>query len=251
MDPRLAREYKDHEEKHWWFRVREQIIMRSLCSKLSRSQGLRILDVGSGGGGTSRALAALGQVTCVEPSPELYEALRQTSPSPVVHGSILELPFAEGEFDLVCAFDVVEHVDRDEQAAAELARVCKKGGMVAVTVPAFLSLWSHHDEVNHHFRRYRSGQLQRLFCPPLRLRYSTYFNTLLFAPIWLFRRLSGLFPKHAHSQNSGSDFSALPHPLVSAFFYQLFALELYWLPRHSFPFGVSLLQLYAKSEESL
>lgn len=247
MDPRLAREYKDHEEKHWWFRVREQIIVRSLRSRLPTSQGLRILDVGSGGGGTSRALAALGEVTCVEPSPELYEALRQTSPFPVVHGSILELPFEDGEFDLVCAFDVVEHVDRDEQAAAELARVCKRGGMVAITVPAFQSLWSHHDEVNHHFRRYRSVQLRRLFCPPLQLRYSTYFNTLLFAPIWLFRRLSGLFPKRNQTQSSGSDFSVLPHPLVSAFFYRLFALELHWLPHRSFSFGVSLLQLYSKS----
>ena len=246
MDPRLAREYKDHEEKHWWFRVREQIIVRSLKS-FGSSQGLRILDVGSGGGGTSKALAALGQVTCVEPSPDLYEALRQTSPFPVVHGSILDLPFADGEFDLVCAFDVVEHVDQDGRAAAELSRVCKPGGMVAITVPAFQSLWSHHDEVNHHFRRYRSPQLRRLFCPPLQLRYSTYFNTLLFAPIWIFRRLSNLFPKRAAAESSGSDFSVLPHPLVSAFFYHLFALELWWLPRRSFPFGVSLLQLYSKN----
>lgn len=246
MDPRLAREYKDHEEKHWWFRVREQIIVRSLRSHLNRDRGLRILDVGSGGGGTSKALACLGEVTCVEPSPELYEALRQTSDFPVVHGSILELPFADDEFDLVCAFDVVEHVEQDGRAAAELARVCKSGGMVAITVPAYQSLWSHHDEVNHHFRRYRSNQLRCLFCPPLHLRYSTYFNTLLFAPIWIFRRLSGLFPKKTHSQSSGSDFSVLPHPLVSAFFYHLFALELFWLPRSSFPFGVSLLQLYSK-----
>ncbi|MBN9414744.1 hypothetical protein ABS71_07600 [bacterium SCN 62-11] len=246
MDPRLAREYKDHEEKHWWFRVREQIIVRSLRSRLGRTEGLRILDVGSGGGGTSKALAALGEVTCVEPSPELYEALRQTSAFPVVHGSILDLPFGDDEFDLVCAFDVVEHVDQHEQAAAELARVCKPGGMVAITVPAFQSLWSHHDEINHHFRRYRSRQLTRLFCPPLQLRYSTYFNTLLFAPIWLFRRLSGFFPKRSGQESSGSDFSVLPHPLVSAFFYQLFALELFWLPRHSFAFGVSLLQLYSK-----
>lgn len=246
MDPRLAREYKDHEEKHWWFRVREQIIVRSLRSRLERSQGLRILDVGSGGGGTSKALAALGEVTCVEPSPELYEALRQTSDFPVVHGSILELPFADGEFDLVCAFDVVEHVDQDGRAAAELARVCKTGGMVAITVPAFQSLWSHHDEINHHFRRYRAPQLKQLFCPPLYLSYSTYFNTLLFAPIWLFRRLSSFFPQRARETSSGSDFSVLPHPLVSAFFYQLFSLELFWLPRKSFPFGVSLLQLYSK-----
>lgn len=246
MDPRLAREYKDHEEKHWWFRVREQIIVRSLRSRLERSQGLRILDVGSGGGGTSKALAALGEVTCVEPSPELYEALRQTSDFPVVHGSILELPFADGEFDLVCAFDVVEHVDQDGRAAAELARVCKTGGMVAITVPAFQSLWSHHDEINHHFRRYRAPQLKSLFCPPLYLSYSTYFNTLLFAPIWLFRRLSSFFPQRARENSSGSDFSVLPHPLVSAFFYQLFSLELFWLPRKSFPFGVSLLQLYSK-----
>lgn len=246
MDPRLAREYKDHEEKHWWFRVREQIIVRSLRSRLARSQGLRILDVGSGGGGTSKALAALGEVTCVEPSPELYEALRQTSSFPVVYGSILELPFGDGEFDLVCAFDVVEHVDQDGRAAAELSRVCKVGGMVAITVPAFQSLWSHHDEVNHHFRRYRSAQLERLFCPPMHLRYSTYFNTLLFGPIWLFRKLSGFFPKRGAQESSGSDFSVLPHPLLSAFFYKLFALELLWLPGHSFPFGVSLLQLYSK-----
>ena len=243
MDPRFASKYKELEEKHWWFQVRKQIIVRSLQAKLDTSRPLRILDVGSAGGVTTQALAALGSVTCVEADANLYEALRETSAFPVVHGSILKLPFEEGQFDLVCAFDVVEHVDQDGTAARELSRVCRSGGTVAITVPAFQSLWSHHDDINHHFRRYRSRQLRELFCPPLRLIYSTYFNSVLFPAIWVFRRL---FSGRRNMDNAKSDNEVLPHPIIGWVFYQLFALELWLLPRLSLPFGVSLLQLYSK-----
>jgi hypothetical protein len=128
--------------------------------------------------------------------------------------------------------------------AAELARVCRPGGTVAITVPAFQSLWSQHDEINHHFRRYLSPEVGLLFAGKLRLDYATYFNSLLFFPIWVYRMLSRWLPK---PPGSGSDFQAInPKSLINRLFFALFSLELMCLRFFRFPVGVSLLHLYSK-----
>ena len=81
----------------------------------------------------------------------------------VCNASVASLPFKSSTFDLVCAFDVLEHVQNDNIAVKEIFRVCKKNGHVFVTVPAYEFLWSEHDEVNQHFRRYNKNNLQDLF----------------------------------------------------------------------------------------
>ena len=63
-------------------------------------------------------------------------------------------------FDLITCLDVIEHVADDRVALAELHRVCRPGGFMLVTVPAYQALWSRHDEANHHYRRYSRGSLR-------------------------------------------------------------------------------------------
>jgi SAM-dependent methyltransferase len=72
----------------------------------------------------------------------------------VQQGSILELPFADGRFDLVCALDIVEHVDDDERALAELSRVAAAGATLLVSTPFFMAAWTPFDEFVGHRRRY-------------------------------------------------------------------------------------------------
>jgi ubiquinone/menaquinone biosynthesis C-methylase UbiE len=73
-----------------------------------------------------------------------------------------ELPFKDEEFDLICAFDVIEHVEDDLLGIREMKRVCKNEGLMVLTVPAYMFLWSHHDEVNQHYRRYTLKNLKNL-----------------------------------------------------------------------------------------
>ena len=114
---------------------------------------------------------------------------------PVTEASIIKLPFENNSFDLVCAFDVIEHVNEDTIAVEELWRVCKPGGNVCITVPAFQALWGTHDIVNGHKRRYTKKELQKLVAEKNDgdILYSSYFNFILFIPIFLFRKITSLF----------------------------------------------------------
>lgn len=213
----------------------------------------KILNVGVGTGHTSELLMEFGDVTSIEYDEDCCQFVRENTELQVIQGSILELPFDKNSFDLVCAFDVLEHVGDDKLATSELVRVCKKSCAVLVTVPAFNFLWSHHDVVNHHYRRYSKGMLVKVF-DEYGIQFCSYYNFVLFPPILLIRALNRLVEftsKRKKASQSGSDFSIGPGsgPL-SKFLYRLFVLEKYFLKnRVRFPWGVSLLLLAVKNEE--
>ena len=69
------------------------------------------------------------------------------------------LPFAQGAFDLVCALDVIEHVDDDAGVLAELARVTRAGGSLLISAPLHPALWTAFDEIVGHRRRYEPDRL--------------------------------------------------------------------------------------------
>ncbi len=209
MDRQFYVEYYTLEREHWWFRVRAEIIMdriRELCGGRS---DLKILNVGAATGRTSQMLEQFGQVTSIEYDQICYEFVKEKLGIDIHQGSITEIQFENDQYDLVCAFDVVEHVEDDQKAVEELVRVCKPNGHVVVTVPAFMSLWSHHDVVNHHFKRYKAGEMRELFASTSSKKaYNSYFNFFLFTPIFLFRQLSNLLPKSWTRDGAGSDATA-------------------------------------------
>src|SRR5262245_61971007 len=120
----------------------------------------RLLDLGCGTGGVLPHLAPYGEAIGLDPAPEAAKYCRQRE-VPMVVGSGLELPFADGSFDAVLALDVIEHVADDVALLREARRVLRPGGVLLVTVPALPWLWSSHDDVNHHFRRYTLTTLQQ------------------------------------------------------------------------------------------
>ena len=133
----------------WYFRARKRFIS---CFLAGVRHGSRVLDVGCGNGMVYRVLSDC-EVKGVDPLPE--------SPG-VVRGTAEELPFAEGAFDVVTCFDVLEHVKDHGKAIAEIRRVLKPEGVAYFTVPLYPWLWSKHDEKLGHVRRYRPDELQKL-----------------------------------------------------------------------------------------
>ena len=103
-------------------------------------------------------LARLGEVTGIELSPTSVAVARARNVGEVVEGSVEELPFEDDSFDFAVCLDVIEHLDDDLQTLRELRRVVRPGGRLLVTVPAYPSLWSSHDVVNHHRRRYTRAE---------------------------------------------------------------------------------------------
>lgn len=177
------------EDDHWWFRGRRSVIW-ALIESAALPPGGRILDAGCGTGRNLREFASLGELVGAEPSASALEFCRAKGTTNVIQASAAELPFADREFDAVFAFDVLEHVEDDGAAFAELHRVTRPGGLLVATVPAYQWLWSQHDESHDHKRRYTRRTLvagaSGAGWQPVR---HTYFNSLLLPPIALVRAL--------------------------------------------------------------
>jgi SAM-dependent methyltransferase len=151
-----------------------------------------ILDAGTGTGANLRLLRTLGfaRVTGIDFSAEAIRFCAEKGLGEVQPGDVCALPFADRQFDLVLATDIIEHVEDDLAALREIRRVLRPGGHSLLTVPAFPILWGLQDEVSHHRRRYRLPLLvERLRAAGLTPRRCFYFNYLLFLPILAARRL--------------------------------------------------------------
>ena len=231
------------EETHWWF-VGRRILFRRLLERRTVGRAARILDVGTSTGTNLRLLVDMGygDVTGLDSSAEAIRFCAEKGLPPVRQGSITEIPFEAGRFDLVLATDVVEHVEDDRAAVAEVARVLEPGGIALFTVPAFQSLWGLQDEVSHHKRRYRRRGFLRLVGEAgLEIVDQFYFNYVLFLPIWLARRLLPLAAPGARSETE------LNTPLLNAVLLRVMRFDVATAPLIRPPFGVSYLVLARKA----
>jgi SAM-dependent methyltransferase len=183
------REHFEVEDRHWWYRGRWAVI-EALLSHVRLPPRPRILDAGCGTGGNLRKFGRIGIATGVEPSPEAVGFCRERGLERVHQAGLESLPLEDAGFDLVAATDVVEHVAAEQQALRELRRVAAPGGILLLTVPAYMWLWSEEDVNLHHHRRYTKRRLERAVTEagwePV---FSTYFNSLLLPPIALAKKL--------------------------------------------------------------
>ena len=167
MQQDYYKEYYDLERNQWWFVAREKIISnhvkKLIKDKHLSEKEIKILNVGCGPGRSSQYLSKFGKVTSIEYDKECCEFASEKTGLEIINGSITKLPFSDKSFDLVWTFDVIEHVEDDQLAVSEMKRVIKEDGVIFINVPAFMSLWSHHDVINHHFRRYKIKEIERLF----------------------------------------------------------------------------------------
>lgn len=231
------------EESHWWFVGRRKLFAREL-NRVGVSLDARVLDVGVGTGANLRLLRDLGfnKVTGLDPSDDAIRHCAEKGFNYVQKGDICAMPFADGSFDLVLATDVIEHVDDDAQAVAEITRVLDPAGLALITVPAFQSLWGLQDRQSFHKRRYRLRPLLRLLrSRGLQVRRYYYFNYLMFIPVWLVRRLIDLFAIRLESE------SQINSPLINRMMSAVFAFDLRTAPVMKFPFGVSILAIARRS----
>lgn len=248
MDRNFLDDYFKMEREHWWFRVREDIILDQFKTSVYNGAPLQILNVGAATGRSSEMLEPFGQIQSIEYDEPSYRFCLDLLKMKIDQGSITELPYPDNAFDFVCAFDVVEHVEDHQKAISELFRVCKPGGKIFITVPAFMSLWSNHDVVNHHFRRYRKHQLLNLFSPNGgRLIRTSYFNFFLFIPIFLVRSIQRMFTRKKQEELK-PDNDMIESGFINGVFKAVFSFERTLLRKINFPFGVSLLMLWEKKQ---
>ena len=198
---------------------------------------LRLLEAGCGTGGNLQMLAEFGKLDAFELDEEARAIAVGKLPMDIKNGMLPDnIPYESGKFDVVVAFDVIEHVERDVESLSSLGRQLAPGGRLIMTVPALPWLWSKHDVTHHHYRRYTrkilSDTLVKAGLEPLRI---SYFNTLLFpmiASLRLARKLFGL-AETADDQ--------MPSPQTNRILKSIFGFESNWVGRITVPIGVSLL----------
>ncbi len=230
------------EQTHWWFEGRRRLFGHEL-RRAGVSADARTLDVGTSTGSNLRLLRDIGftRVTGLDLSLEAIRLCESKGFGPVRQGSVCEMPFHDSSFELVLATDIIEHVEDDLLALTEIARVTAPRGRVLITVPAFQSLWGLQDEVSLHKRRYRMRTLIDLVRRVgLRPSECFYFNYLLFAPIWLARRVMRYARIDVRSEGEVNT------PTLNFILKGIFTADVWTAPLLRPPFGVSILVLAEK-----
>lgn len=248
MNPEIYREMTRTEDRHWWFRGRRRIIRHMLC-KAALPPGAVILDAGSGTGGNCALLGEFGTVYAMEMD-EAARVMANQRGGVEVHEGMLPhaIPFAPQCFHMAVMFDVLEHVDKDYDALVALHHRLMPDGKLLLTVPAFPFLWSEHDVVHHHKRRYTLPALIRLVeSAGYRVKFANYINFWLFpliAAVRVLNRVSGNRFIAKHSDENAE--LSIPPSFLNRLLEDIFASEAYLADRLRLPFGVSIMLLAQK-----
>jgi SAM-dependent methyltransferase len=191
MEPDAHHRLDHLQGSSFWFRVRNRLVMDLVRRYFPKAE--RVLEIGCGTGYVLRALQGAlprsrlsGSEIYVDGLP--YAANRVGPEVSLFQMDARDLPYA-AEFDLICAFDVIEHVEEDERVLEEVHRALRPGGGVLLSVPQHPFLWSRADEISFHKRRYRRGELEaKCRKAGLNVIRSTGFVTSLL-PLMLLQRL--------------------------------------------------------------
>jgi len=153
-----------------------------------------------------------------------------------------------GSFDLLTAFDVLEHCGDDLDTLLRWSKLLKPNGQMLITVPAFPSLWGANDELSHHFRRYTRSTLANAFArAQLETLKISYINAFSFLPVWVSRKIKEPIDKIINPNKPAPwDFSLPPVP-ANKFLEFAFACEKNLLPYADLPFGTSLIAVTRRS----
>jgi SAM-dependent methyltransferase len=235
MERVVYQQMAELDERHWWYRARREIIADLIRREAKLPADARILEIGSGTGHNLPMLSGFGHVDALELDDEARALSEKRLGRKVMSSPLPELAgVPHKDYDLIGAFDVIEHIDDDVAAIASIATKLKPGGRFIMTVPAHQWMWTAHDVANHHKRRYSKRGLRQLIdASPLKLERVGYFNSLLF-PLAVAERTA--------SKLRGKDNGdvKLPPKILNSALEAVFAAERHLVGRIPMPPGLSL-----------
>jgi SAM-dependent methyltransferase len=234
--PRRSGSSSLEQPDYWWYRARAGLLRAALGSYLGRPA--KVLDVGSADGPSVAWMQGTHHRFTIDVDP------RGLRPGLGSCASALALPFPDGAFDVVGAFDVLEHCEPESGAITELARVVAPGGRLLMSVPAYQWAWSDHDIRAGHHRRYTKQRLLAAIAQtdltPVRSTYAFCAVFPFFAAERVVRRLRS---------GSGPSADRLPQvsPIMDRMLMGLTRVELPIIRKHDLPFGSSVLVAAVKT----
>lgn len=179
------------EDTSFWFAHRNRVILDAIRRVVPPP--CLFLDIGGGNGFVTRAMVRAGYPSVMlEPSPAGAANARARGLTNVISAAFQPSLFKPGQVDIAGLFDVIEHVEDDVGFLRGVATILRPGGVVAITVPAFQTLYSPDDAAAGHFRRHTRGTVTALLraagFQPLR---TSYFMMATVLPVLLLRTIPG------------------------------------------------------------
>ena len=160
MDSTYAAVYPKLYRQHWWWRVREEILLRRISTLFGgAARPMRILDVGCGAGLFFDALQRFGHVEGIESDPSALQHAGKWRDR--IFLGQLDASFRPSKpYDAILMLDILEHLRNPERLLRDASRLLAPGGRIVITVPAFNWLWTGHDDLNHHVHRYTAAEMR-------------------------------------------------------------------------------------------
>ena len=238
MDRIVYDRMAEHDSTHWWYTARRDVLHDYIARYADLPKDARILEIGCGTGHNLPMLGQFGAVDAIEIDPAAREIASKRLGKPVGDAPLPELTGIErGAYDMIAVLDVVEHIEDDVAALKAMKACLKPGGKILIAVPAHQWMWSAHDIVNHHHRRYTKASLRAAIdAAGLAPKKLGYFNSLLF-PIAAAARVAGRIAGRDDSDDSP------PAKPLNKLFEAIFRLERHLVGRVPMTPGVSILTL--------
>lgn len=230
------------DSSHWWYVARREILAALIERAIRLPKDATILEIGCGTGHNLDMLGRFGRIDAIELDEEARGLASRRLGRPVLDGRLPDIADTiEERYDLVTLLDVLEHIPDDRAALSCIPQLLRPGGRLLLTVPANPWMWSAHDAVHHHHRRYSKRDLSRLLRGAgLRIDLLSYFNSLLFPPVAAVRLIGQL-------RGSTDSDDRMPSSMVNSTLRAIFASERHLVGRLPLPFGVSLVAVVSEA----
>jgi len=240
MEQQTYQTMSELEDYHWWFIARRKIIQR-LIACTGNHANMRLLEVGSGTGGNSTMLKQFGELDSLEKSATAIQLAEHKNPD--VKYLACDVPdeldcVTDETYDLIVMLDVLEHIEDDQAALMAVKKKLKPGGTMIVSTPAHPFLWSQHDVIHHHYRRYQKDNLLSMVeLAGMKVEYHTYINCFLAPIVFSIRCFNRVFRRQHQNDEKRHN------PVTNKILEKIFAFESKLIPRFRLPFGISHLIL--------
>ncbi|MHB1457005.1 MAG: class I SAM-dependent methyltransferase [Armatimonadota bacterium] len=226
------------EDVHWWYKGRKHLLER--LKETIKLRNALILDAGCGTGFAGRLLAECGTVIGLDASRHAFD--ESVSAEINCLALIDKTPFSDNTFDLVVGMDLIEHLDDDQSALNEMYRVCKEGGYLFITAPAYRWMWSAHDESLEHKQRYSLNEvISKIRKSGFDIEKSSYFVSTVFLAAFIYRMLR-------RKSAASSDLAPVAKP-INTVLTSIMKTEASIAWRIGLPFGMTAFVLARKPEK--
>jgi SAM-dependent methyltransferase len=228
------------EENNFWFKVRNRILIDLIKKYSGKSGNKKLLEIGCG---TGYVLSGLSSSTDFQLSGSdihvegLKYAKERVPSAEFIQMDATAMPF-KNEFDAIGAFDVIEHISEDELALKNIHRSLRKNGVLYISVPQYMFMWSSIDEISFHKRRYSKGELmQKVSAAGFKIEYCGSFVFTLF-PMMVASRF--LMQRKGGEASGNQEFSM--NSFLNRILESVLSLDEFFIKRGiRLPFGGSLL----------